>query len=56
MEYGAVCWDTYRECQTNALDRVQNKTANFVHQSGGSGRESLTQHSRIVRMSALYKA
>jgi len=22
LEYGASCWDPYRECQTNALDRV----------------------------------
>jgi hypothetical protein len=23
LEYGAACWDPYRECQINALDRVQ---------------------------------
>jgi hypothetical protein len=36
LEYGAVCWDPYRECQISALDRVQNKAAKFVHHSGGS--------------------
>ena len=23
LEYGAACWDPYRECQISALDRVQ---------------------------------
>jgi len=40
LEYGAACWDTYRECQVRTLDRVQNKAANFVHHSGGSDWES----------------
>jgi len=36
LEYGAACWDPYRECQISALDRVQNKAAKFAHHSGGS--------------------
>ena len=31
LEYGAACWDPYMECQVSALDRVQNKAANFAH-------------------------
>jgi len=56
LEYGAACWDPYRECQISALDRVQNKTAKFAHHSGGSDWESLAQRRKIVRMYALYKA
>jgi len=40
LEYGAACWDPYRECQTSALDCVQNKAAKFVHHLGGSDWES----------------
>jgi hypothetical protein len=31
LEYGAACWDSYREGQINALDRVQKKAAKFAH-------------------------
>jgi len=30
LEYGAVCWDLYREGQIHALDRVQKKVAKFA--------------------------
>ena len=56
LEYGAACWGPYRECQISALDRVQNKTAKFVHHSGDSDRESLSQHRKAARICALYKA
>jgi len=56
LEYGAACWDPYRECQINALYRVQNKAAKFAHHSVGSGWESLAQGRKIARMCALYKA
>jgi hypothetical protein len=52
----AVCWDTYRECQISALDRVQIKAAKFVHHTGGPVWEPLTQRRRTARMCALYKA
>jgi hypothetical protein len=55
-EYGAACWDPYRECQVSALDRVQNKAAKFAHHSGGSDWESLGQSGKIAHMCALYKA
>jgi hypothetical protein len=35
LEYGAACWDPYREHQINAVDRIQNKVANFAHHTGG---------------------
>jgi hypothetical protein len=56
LEYGAACWDPYRECQINALDRVQNKAAKFVHHTGGLDWESLAQRRKIARMCALFKA
>jgi len=55
-EYGAACWDRYRECQISVLDRVQNKAAKFANHSGGSEWESLAQRRKIARMFALYKA
>jgi len=55
LEYGAACWDPYRECQISALDRAQNKAAKFAHHSGGSDWESWAQRRKIARMCALYK-
>jgi hypothetical protein len=43
LEDGAACWDPYRECQINTLDRVQNKWAKFVYHTGGLDWESLVQ-------------
>jgi hypothetical protein len=57
LEYGAACWDPYRECQINALDRVQKKAANFAQHTGGFlVRESSAQRRKIARMCALFKA
>jgi hypothetical protein len=55
LEYGAACWDPYRECQISALDRVQNKAAKFAHHSGGSDWEALAQRRKTACMCALYK-
>jgi dsDNA-binding SOS-regulon protein len=55
LEYGAACWDPYRECQINALDRVQNKAAKFGYHTGGLDRESLVQRRKIARLCALFK-
>ena len=30
LEYGAACWDPYREGQTRELDRVQRKADKFA--------------------------
>ena len=56
LEYGAACWDPYRECQISALDWVQNKAAKFAHHLGGSDWEALAQHRKRAQMCALYKA
>jgi hypothetical protein len=55
LEYGAACWDPYRECQISALDRVEKKDAKSEHYKGGSVWESLAQRRMVARMCALYK-
>jgi hypothetical protein len=52
----AVCWDPYRECQTSALDRVQNKVAKSAQCTGDSVLEFLAQRRITARSCALYKA
>jgi hypothetical protein len=56
LEYGAVCWDPYRKGQVNALDRVQNIPAKFVHHRNDSNWETLTQRREIARICALFRA
>jgi hypothetical protein len=56
LEYGASCWDPYREGQINALDRVQKKTAKFVHNKISPNWESLASGRKRSRLCALYKA
>jgi len=41
LEYGAVCWDPYREGQISALDRVQKKAAKFAHHTSNPNWETL---------------
>ena len=31
LEYGAACWDLYREEQISAIDRVQKRVAKFAY-------------------------
>jgi len=56
LEYGAACWDPYRECQINALERVQKRAAKFAHNTGGLDWDSLAQRRKISRVCALFKA
>ena len=56
LEYGAACWNPYRECQINVLDRVQKKAAKSGHHTSGLVRESLAQRRKRARMYALFKA
>jgi hypothetical protein len=55
LEYGAVCWDPYKECQISALDCIQNKAAKFAHHAGGLHWECLGQRRKITCMCALFK-
>jgi hypothetical protein len=59
LEYGAACWDPYREGQINALERVQKAAAKFAighNHRNGSDWESLAQRRKIARLCALFKA
>jgi hypothetical protein len=56
LEYGAACWDPYREGQISALERVQKKAAKFAighNHKNGSDWESLAQPRKTARLCAL---
>jgi hypothetical protein len=56
LEYGAACWDPYRERQINALDRVQKKAAKFAHHKNRPNWETLASRRKLSRICALFKA
>jgi hypothetical protein len=56
LEYGAVCWDSYREGQINALDQVKKRAAKFTNHTKDSVLETLAQRRKITRLCALFKA
>ena len=56
LEYGATCWDPYRERQTSALDKVQKKAAKFAHHTNSPKWETLASHRKLSHLYALYKA
>ena len=55
LEYGASCWDPYREGQIHALDRVQNKAAKFAYHTNETNWETLTQRRKTARLCTLHK-
>jgi hypothetical protein len=56
LEYGAACWDPYREGQIIALDRVQKKADKFTYHTNSSNWETLTSHRKLSRICTLFKA
>ena len=56
LEYGAACWDPYRERQMHALERVQKKAAKFANHTKEWNWETLSQRRNISRICALFKA
>jgi len=48
LEYGAACWDPYREGQTIALDRMQKKAAKFAHHKIRSNWETLASRRKLL--------
>ena len=56
LEYGAVCWDPYREDQVSALNRVQKRAAKFANSIIEPGWETLAQRRLVARICALFKA
>jgi len=55
LEYGAACWDPYREGQISALDRVQKKAAKFAHKTNSPNWEILASRRKLSRICALFK-
>jgi len=56
LEYGAACWDPYREGQISALDRVQKKAAKFARHKKSPNWETLASRRKLLRIRALFKA
>jgi hypothetical protein len=56
FEYTSSCWDPYREGEINALDRVQNKAAQFAHQRNDLNWETLALGRKIARINAIFRA
>jgi len=56
LEYGAACWDPYREGQISALHRVQKKAAKFAHHTNSPNWETLASRRKLSRICALFKA
>jgi hypothetical protein len=48
LEYGAACWNPYREGQIYALDRVQKKAAKFAYHMSKSNWETLLQRRKML--------
>jgi len=56
LEYGAACWDPYREGQISVLDRVQKKAAKFAHHKNSPNWETLESRRKLSCICALFKA
>ena len=57
LEYGAACWDPYREGQiSGAIDRVQKKAVIFAYHTNSANWETLTSRRKLSRLCALFKA
>jgi len=41
LEYGAACWDPYRDGQISAIDRVQKRAAKFAYHTNRPNWETL---------------
>jgi hypothetical protein len=55
LEYGAVCWDPYREGPVGASDCLQKRAVKFAN-TDQTGWETLAECRMVSRLSALYKA
>ena len=56
LEYGATCWDLYRERQISALDRVQKKAAKFAHHKNSLNWETSVSRRKLSCICVLFKA
>jgi hypothetical protein len=56
LEYGAVCWNPYREGQVSALNQVQKRVAKFENNINDCSLETLPQRRLVAQICALFKA
>ena len=56
LEYGAVCWDPYREGRVSTLNRVQKRAAKFANNLNESGWETMAQRRLRALICAFFKA
>ena len=56
LEYGAACWDPYREGQIIALQRAQKKAAKFAYHTYISNWETLASRRKLSLICAVFKA
>jgi len=56
LEYGAACWDPYREGQISTLNRAQKKEAKFAHHTNSPNWETLASRRKLSCLGALFKA
>jgi hypothetical protein len=47
LEYGAACWNPYREGQITAIGRVQKKAAKFAYHTNSSNWETLASRRKL---------
>jgi hypothetical protein len=55
LECGASCWDSYKEGQINALDRMPKRAAKFADHTNDSVLETMAQRRKTVRICALFR-
>jgi hypothetical protein len=56
LEYGAACWDLYKEGQIHALDRLHKEVVKFAYHTNESNWEKPSQRRMISRVCVLFKA
>jgi hypothetical protein len=56
LEYGAACWDPYREGQINALYQVLQEAAKFADHTSDSVWKTLAQRRKTACICTLFKA
>jgi hypothetical protein len=53
LQYGAVCWDPYREGQIGALNLVQRRAAKFANNADQTGWGSLAERRMVSPLCAI---
>ena len=55
VEYGAACWDPYREGQIGGIDRAQNRAAKLTYHANRPNWETLASRRNLSRICAIQK-